>query len=57
MTGHPAISVPSGFTPSGLPVGIHAIGPWDGEAQLLGFARAVAQARPWRHLWPPLVGT
>ncbi len=57
MTGHPAISVPSGFAPAGLPLGIHAIGPWDGEAALLRFADAIAEARPWRHLRPPLPGS
>lgn len=52
MTGHPAIPVPSGFTPSGLPVGIHAIGSWDGEAELLRFAGLVSVARPWRGYRP-----
>ena len=53
MTGHPAISVPAGFTAGGLPVGIHAVGPWDGEPALLGFAEVIAGLHPWSHLWPP----
>ncbi len=57
MTGHPAISVPSGFTSGGLPLGIHAIGPWDGEPALLRFAQAISHARPWGDRWPPIPGS
>jgi Asp-tRNA(Asn)/Glu-tRNA(Gln) amidotransferase A subunit family amidase len=38
LTGLPAISFPAGYTPSGLPVGLQAIGrPWD-EVTLLRLA-------------------
>jgi len=40
----PAISVPIGFTPAGLPCGIQLIGPPRGEAKLLRVARAVEDA-------------
>lgn len=43
LTEHPAISVPCGFTPEGLPVGIQIVGPHRGEEKLLGFAHAVEQ--------------
>jgi len=44
ITGLPAISVPVGFAPSGMPVGIQLIGPSRGEAKLLAVARAVELA-------------
>jgi amidase len=37
----PAISVPAGFTPSGLPVGLQLVGAPRGERALLGVASAV----------------
>ncbi|MEO7038467.1 MAG: amidase [Candidatus Elarobacter sp.] len=40
VTGHPAISVPCGFTPEGLPVGVQIIGRYRDERGLLQFARA-----------------
>ena len=43
-TSLPAISVPAGFTASGMPVGIQLIGPPRGEARLLAVARAVEDA-------------
>jgi amidase len=38
LTGCPAMSVPCGFTESGLPVGLQLIGPPRSEARLLSFA-------------------
>ena len=37
----PALSLPCGFTVSGLPVGLQMVGPPRGEAQLLAYARAL----------------
>lgn len=42
-TALPALSLPAGFTASGLPVGIQLIGPPRGEARLIRVARAVEQ--------------
>jgi amidase len=44
VTTLPAISVPVGFTASGMPVGIQLVGPPRGEARLLQVARAVEEA-------------
>lgn len=44
VTGAPAMSVPAGFTASGLPVGIQLVGPHGGEWKLLQMARAFEQA-------------
>jgi amidase len=43
VTGHPAISVPCGFTPEGLPVGIQIVGRYRDELSLLQFAHAFEQ--------------
>ena len=40
MTSHPALSLPCGFTPEGLPVGAQIVGRYRGEAELLAFAAA-----------------
>lgn len=40
LTGHPAISVPCGRTPSGLPVGLQIVGPMGHTHDLLQMARA-----------------
>ena len=39
MTTGPTVSIPCGFTQSGLPVGIQIVGKPRGEAQFLSFAR------------------
>jgi len=44
LMGVPALSVPMGFAPNGLPVGLHLIGqPWQ-EAALLQIGRAYERA-------------
>jgi amidase len=44
VTGLPALSMPCGFTPDGMPVGLQLIGPPRGEATLLATARAIEDA-------------
>jgi amidase len=43
-TGCPAISVPAGFTPDGLPIGIQIVAPHNQERRLLEVAHAFEQA-------------
>lgn len=43
LTSSPAISVPCGFTATGLPVGLQLIGKPRGEAELLSFAATLEQ--------------
>lgn len=52
ITGHPAISIPMGFTPDGLPAGFHAVGPWFGEQALIDLAAAFERMAPWADRWP-----
>jgi amidase len=44
VTGHPAISVPCGFTPEGLPVGVQIVGRHQDELGVLQLAQAFEQA-------------
>ena len=44
LTEHPAMSVPCGFTPAELPVGIQMVGRHRGERELLQLAHAFEQA-------------
>jgi amidase len=43
-TGCPALSVPGGFTPGGLPVGLQIVGPHLAERRVLEVGRAFEQA-------------
>lgn len=43
VTGLPSISIPCGFTKSGMPVGLQLIGPPRGEEKLLAVAAAIEQ--------------
>jgi len=45
MTGHPAITVPSGLHSSGMPMGVQLVGRQFGEAELLSIA-AIIDANP-----------
>ena len=46
LTGQPAASIPCGFTKSGLPVGLHIVGPRFSDALVLRASRAFETARP-----------
>ena len=52
--GLPAISVPCGFTQSGLPIGLQIIGSHWGEAKVLQLAHAYEQATAWHQDLPNL---
>ena len=44
MTAHPALSIPAGFTPDGLPVGLQLVGRHRGELDLLRLAAGIERA-------------
>ncbi|MBY3488899.1 amidase [Rhizobium laguerreae] len=46
LTGHPAISVPCGFTSDGLPVGIQFVARWHEEEHLFDLATTLQDALP-----------
>jgi Asp-tRNA(Asn)/Glu-tRNA(Gln) amidotransferase A subunit family amidase len=54
FTGHPAISVPAGLTPEGLPVGLQIIGRRYADESVLALASRFEQARPWLQSYPGL---
>jgi amidase len=53
-TGCPALSVPGGFTPDGLPVGLQVIGPPRGDRRVLEVGHAFEQATGFGRRRPPL---
>jgi aspartyl-tRNA(Asn)/glutamyl-tRNA(Gln) amidotransferase subunit A len=52
--GIPAISVPCGFTSSGLPIGLMIAGPRFSEARVLALANAYERATEWHSRKAPL---
>jgi aspartyl-tRNA(Asn)/glutamyl-tRNA(Gln) amidotransferase subunit A len=54
FTGQPAATVPAGFTPAGLPVGLQIVGRRFAETTVLQAAAAFEQARPWADRRPPV---
>jgi aspartyl-tRNA(Asn)/glutamyl-tRNA(Gln) amidotransferase subunit A len=48
LVGLPAISIPCGFTPEGLPVGMQIVGKAFDESMVLGVAHAYEQQTTWR---------
>ncbi len=57
VTAHPAVTVPAGFTPAGLPVGLQLVGRYGGDLRLLQIAAAVTEATPYCSIPPRLAGT
>jgi aspartyl-tRNA(Asn)/glutamyl-tRNA(Gln) amidotransferase subunit A len=53
LTGHPAVSVPAGFSAAGLPIGLQLAGPWYADGSLLAVARVIEALRPWADRLPP----
>jgi len=47
ISGYPAISIPAGLSPSGLPIGLQAYARRHEDALLLDVALAMERARPW----------
>lgn len=54
MSWNPAASVPCGFTPDGLPVGLQIVGKRFDDLGVFQAAAAFEQARPWADKRPPL---
>jgi amidase len=56
MTALPAISVPAGFTPEGLPVGMQIVGRHHDDFGVLQMARLFEQVSGVSCRWPPICG-
>jgi amidase len=52
--GNPAMAVPSGFSPEGMPLSIQVIGRPGDEATLLSLAAQIEAERPWADARPPI---
>jgi len=56
LSGHPAASLPAGWTAEGLPVGLQVVGPRFADGRVLQFCAAVERILPWRDRLPPMLG-
>ncbi|UGY05196.1 amidase [Bradyrhizobium quebecense] len=54
MTGHPAVSIPSSFGRDGLPIGLHLVGRFRADAELLRVAALFEEASDLLGRWPAL---
>lgn len=54
LTGHPAASVPAGWSRCGLPIGLQICGRHLDDRTVLAASRAFERARPWNDCRPPL---
>lgn len=54
LTGLPLLTMPCGFTPSGLPVGLQFVGRAFGEQELLAAGHAYQTATDWHRRRPPI---
>ena len=53
LTGHPAVTVPSGFDRDGLPLGTQIVGRWHADADIMRLAAMIEAASPWSEHRPP----
>ena len=53
-TGQPAISIPNGFSKSGLPLALQIVGRPGDEAGIIALAAEFERARPWKDKHPPI---
>lgn len=54
VTGQPSVSLPTGHSTDGLPIGIQLVAPFAQEALLVRVARDIEEALPWLHKTPPV---
>ena len=47
LTGHPALTIPSGFAADGLPTAVQLVGRWGADLDLLRLGALLEDARPW----------
>lgn len=54
LTGLPAATVPCGFAPDGLPVGLQLVGRWHDDGTVIAASAAFEAAAPWASARPPV---
>ena len=54
LTGHPALTLPSGFDDAGLPTAVQLVGRWGADLDLLRLGAILEEARPWAAKRPQL---
>jgi aspartyl-tRNA(Asn)/glutamyl-tRNA(Gln) amidotransferase subunit A len=54
LTGHPALTIPSGFSTGGLPIGFQIVGRWWSDTDLFRIGAALERLNPWRDARPPI---
>jgi len=52
MTGHPAASIPCGWTSDGLPIGMQIVGKRFDELTVLQVSKAFEELAPWQDKRP-----
>jgi Asp-tRNA(Asn)/Glu-tRNA(Gln) amidotransferase A subunit family amidase len=52
LSGHPALSLPAGLSPNGIPFGLQVTGPRFRDDLLLAFAEEWEAANPWPRTAP-----
>jgi Asp-tRNA(Asn)/Glu-tRNA(Gln) amidotransferase A subunit family amidase len=52
ISGQPALSLPMGWSSSGLPIGVQFVGQPYGEALIIALAAEVERAAPWAAKYP-----
>jgi amidase len=52
LAGWPAMAVPAGLDPDGMPLSVQLVAPPGGEARLLAVARQIEVLRPWPRTAP-----
>ena len=54
LTGHPALTIPSGFDAAGLPTAVQLVGRWGADVDLLRLGALLEAARPWAERRPAI---
>ena len=52
LTGHPALTIPSGFASDGLPTAVQIVGRWGADMDVLRVGAVLEAVRPWVDKWP-----
>lgn len=53
LTGHPALTLPTGFDGAGLPTSVQVVGRWGADLDVLRLGAIIEEERPWAAARPP----